>query len=125
MTDDAEVRAVVLQPWTGPWEPDDPNANYKAEIALYAGADPLPTLEAMGEAMGIPVGAIIRYVLARYVSSGSGAILEIGPSMIEQLWQPIDRAETADSAEARMAAYDQLRQMVSWLRLPLIEDAGY
>lgn len=119
------TQVVVLESWSGPWDTDDPDANYKAEIALYANSDPLSTLQAMSDAMDIPVGAIVRYVLARYASSGSGAILEIGPTMIEKLWHPIDRAETAGTDEARLAAYDQLRQMVSWLRLPLVEDAGY
>ena len=122
---DSGNQVVTLESWSGPWDPDDPDANYKAEIALYANSDPLSTLEAMSDAMDIPVGAIVRYVLARYASSGSGAILEIGPTMIDKLWQPVDRAETAGTEEARLAAYDQLRQMVSWLRLPLVEDAGY
>lgn len=120
---DSEV--VVLEAWTGPWSPDDPDANYKADIALYAHQDPMSTIRALGEAIGVPSGAIARYVLARYATSGSGGLLELGPSMVHRLWEPIERAEGAGDDASRLRAYDQLRQMVSWLRLPLVEGAGY
>ena len=123
MTEPRDV--VTLEAWTGPWDPDDPDANYKAEVALYAPEDPMPTLRALSDATGVPVGAIARYVLTRYATSGSGGILEIGPSMIEQLWRPVAAAEELDTEAARLEAYHTLRQMISWLRLPLVEDAGY
>ena len=116
---------ITLEAWTGPWPDDDPDANYKADIALYAARDPLATLRPLSDAIGVPVGAIVRYVLARYATSGSGGLLELGPSMVHRLWEPVGRAEAEDTDEARLAAYDQLRQMLSWLRLPLMEDAGY
>jgi hypothetical protein len=116
---------VVLEPWTGPWDPDDPDANYKAEIALYATQDPLQTLRGLSEAIDVPVGAIARYVLARYATSGSGGLLELGPSMVHRLWAPIKEAEASGTDQARLEAYDQLRQIISWLRVPLIGDGGY
>ena len=120
-----DAQTVVLESWDGPWDPDDPDANYKAEIALYAHSDPLGTIENMGRAMNIPVGAIAKYVLARYATTGSGGLLEIGPTMVHRLWEPIDRAESSGTDDARLDAYDQLRQMISWLRLPLVSGAGY
>jgi Family of unknown function (DUF6027) len=116
---------VALEAWDGPWEPDDPDANYKAEIALYATQDPMATLRALAETIHVPAGAIARYVLARYATSGSGGLLELGPSMVQQLWAPIEAAEEEGTDTARLVAYDQLRQMVSWLRLPVVGDAGY
>jgi hypothetical protein len=116
---------VTLEIWTGPWDEDDPDANYKAEVALYAHSDPMPTLQALSDSTGIPVGAIVRYVLARYAASGSGGILEVGPSMIHQLWHAVAAAERTDTDEARLTAYQALRGLISWLRLPLVEDAGY
>ena len=113
---------VVLEPWFGPWDADDPDANFKADVALYSRVDPLTTVAALGEHMGIPVGAVVRYVLARYATGGSGGLLELGPSMVHRLWQPIAAAEKAGTTEARLAAYDQLRQMIAWLRLPLSAD---
>jgi hypothetical protein len=120
-----ESTTLTLEVWTGPWEQDDPDANYKAEIALYAHQDPMPTLRALGDATGIPAGAIARYVLARYAASGSGGILEVGPSMVHQLWRPVAEAEELATDEARLVAYEKLRGLLSWLRLPLVEDGGY
>jgi len=119
------AETITLEAWTGPWADDDPDANYKADIALYAGQDPLATLRPLSAAIGVPVGAIVRYVLARYATSGSGGLLELGPSMVHRLWEPVGRAEADGTDGARLAAYHQLRQMLSWLRLPLVEDAGY
>jgi len=120
-----EPESVVLEPWTGPWSPDDPDANYKAEIALYATQDPMSTIRNLATAIGVPAGAIARYVLARYATTGSGGLLELGPSMVHSLWEPVERAEAAGTDEERLAAYAQLREMIAWLRLPLVGDAGY
>jgi hypothetical protein len=38
------------------------------------------------------------------------------------MWQTIEDAESANTGEARLEAYDVLRQMVGWLRTPL-DDA--
>jgi hypothetical protein len=116
---------VALEPWDGPWADDDPDANFKAEVALYARVDPLVTIRNLARNLDIPEGALVRYVLARWATGGSGGLLELGPSMVHRLWAVVDRAEEAGSEEARLAAYEQLRQMISWLRLPLVEEAGY
>jgi len=120
-------RSVELTPWVGPWADDDPDANFKADVALYAHLDPMVTIENLATAIGIPSGAIVRYVLARWASAGSGGLLELGPSMVHRLWQPIETAELVATDEARLEAYEQLRQMLTWLRLPLAEPdaAGY
>ena len=46
--------------------------------------------------------------------------------MVGRLWEPIEEAERAATGDARLAAYEQLRQMLSWLRLPLTDpdEAG-
>jgi hypothetical protein len=118
---------VVLEPWAGPWSPHDPDANFKRDVALYSQLDPMTTIAALSASMQIPAGAIVRYVLARYASAGSGGLLELGPSMVHRLWEPVDAAERAGDDVSRLAAYDQLRQMISWLRQPLLgegEDDG-
>jgi Family of unknown function (DUF6027) len=121
------ARTVELVPWAGPWSEDDPDANFKAEVALYANVDPMTTIGNLAAALNVPEGAIVRYVLAKWASAGSGGLLELGPSMVHRLWGPIERAEEAATDEARLAAYDQLRQMLSWLRLPLTgpDSTGY
>ncbi|MST31140.1 hypothetical protein GHK86_00140 [Acidimicrobiaceae bacterium USS-CC1] len=123
----AQRRAVQLVAWDGPWPDDDPDANFKADVALYAHVDPMTTVENLAAALDMPVGAIVWYVLAKWASAGSGALLELGPSMIHRLWEPVEAAEAAGTDAARLAAYEQLRQMLSWLRLPLTDpdSAGY
>ena len=123
MSDDDPT--ITLERWTGPWPDDDRDANLKADVALYSAHDPLATLRGLSDNVGVPVGALARYVLARYATGGSGGLLEIGPTMVNRLWAPIERAEAADSDEGRLAAYDQLRQMVSWLRFPLEHPEVY
>ena len=125
MTDDSGEPVVRLERYTGPWADDDPDANFKAEVALYANVDPVTTVRNLASHLGIPEGALVRYVLARWASAGSGGLLELGPSMIHRLWEAVDQAEADGTDEARLAAYAKLRQMLSWLRLPLVEQAGY
>ena len=118
---------VELTPWTGPWAEDDPDANFKSDVALYAHVDPMATISNLARSLHMPEGAIVRYVLAKWASGGSGGLLELGPSMVHRLFDPIEKAESEGTDEARLAAYEQLRQMVSWLRLPLSDPdaAGY
>lgn len=118
---------IELTIWTGPWEPDDPDANFKADVALYAHADPMSTIRNLAGALGVPPGAVVRYVLAKWASGGSGGLLEIGPTMVNRLWEPVEQAEELDTDAARLRAYGQLRQMISWLRVPLSDpdSSGY
>jgi hypothetical protein len=116
---------IRLEPFTGPWADDDPDANFKADVALYAPVDPMITIRTLSENVGVPAGALVRYVLAKYATGGSGGLLELGPTMVGRLWEPIERAERDGSNEARLGAYDQLRQMIQWLRLPLEDPSIY
>ena len=113
---------IRLERWTGPWPDDDPDANFKSEVALYALTDPLETLEMLSTNLGIPVGALVRYVLARWASGGADAVLELGPSTVTRMWQACEDAEQAGTDDARLAAFRQLHQMLSWSRLPLRDD---
>jgi hypothetical protein len=70
---------MELKPYVDSWETDDPHANFKEEVALYSIADPLPTLENLSKDTGIPVPALIRYILVKYTASGSEAVLAMTP----------------------------------------------
>jgi hypothetical protein len=121
-------RTIALVGWNGPWEADDPDANFKADVALYSHVDPLATVTNLADALGVPVGALVHYVLAKWASAGSGGLLELGPTMIHRLWGAVEGAEETGTDAARLEAYEQLRQMLSWLRLPLVgdgADSGY
>jgi Family of unknown function (DUF6027) len=125
VSDDApEVRLVA---WTGPWADDDPDANFKADIATYSQVDPLATIRNLAENIDVPVGAVVRYVLARWATEGSGGLLELGPHMARRLGAVCETAESAGTDEARLAAYAQLRDMIRWLNLPLDhpDQSGY
>ena len=118
-------RTVVMSGWTGPWAPDDPDANFKADIALYALVDPLATIQGLSDGIGVPVGALCHYVLAKWATAGSGGLLELGPTMTRRLGAVCDDAESAGTDEARLAAYAQLRDMLAWLRMPLDHPEVY
>ena len=117
----AAPESAPLERWSGSWNDDDPNGNFKAEMALYAHVDPMTTIQGLAEAVGLPIGALVHYVLARYATTGSGGLLELGPSMVHRLWEPIARAENASDDEARLVAYGELRGLISWLRTPLVD----
>ena len=109
----------------GPWPDDDPDANFKSDVALYSLLDPLETIDRLSRNLDIPVGAICRYVLAKWATGGSGGLLELGPTMTRRLAAICDEAEAADTDESRLAAYDQLRQILSWLLVPLDRPETY
>ena len=128
MSEDAEIEdepVVRLHRWAGGWADDDPHANFKAEVVSYGLLDPMTTVRGMSRNLDIPVGAIARYVLAKWATGGSGGLLELGPVMVPRLWEPIAAAEAADSDERRLAAYHQLRQMISWLKVPIDDPSVY
>jgi len=123
MTDDEPT--VRLERWSGPWPPEDPDANFKADVALYSLLEPLGTIRNLSSALDVPVGAICRYVLAKWATGGSGGLLEIGPTMTRRLAAVCDDAEATGTDEARLAGYAQLREMLSWLRMPLDHPDAY
>ncbi len=94
-------------------------------MALYAPVDPMVTIRTLSRNVGVPAGALVRYVLAKYATGGSGGLLELGPGWCNRLWEPIERAERDGSDQARLEAYEQLRQMIQWLRLPLHDPSIY
>ena len=116
MTDEPVVH---LTRWLGPWADDDKDANFKADIALYTRTDPLRTIRNLAAAINVPEGAIVRYVLAKWASEGASGLLELGPTMTRRLLAACTKAEDEGSDEARLTAYEQLRQMLSWLNHPL------
>jgi hypothetical protein len=97
----------------------DPDANFRADVDAHLHLDPMSTLRTMSANLGIPVEDLIHYVLARWASEGGAGLLEVGPRMVNRLWEPVERAEAEGTDAARLAAYDQLRQMLAWLRVPL------
>lgn len=107
-----------LHPYRDEWAHDDPHANFKAEVACYTAADPLPTLENLSKSTGIPVGCLIRYVLVKYAASGSEAMMALlarDPIVFRQMREHVARAEEDGSDAARLKAYAALKDMITWL----------
>lgn len=91
---------MELYPYRDSWDEKDPHANFKAEVALYTVVDPLPTLENLSRATGIPVPCLIRYVLVKYAASGAEALLAMTPIVLRQMEQHVERAEAAGADAA-------------------------
>lgn len=118
---DGDVPVVRLESFTGSWPDDDPDANFKADIAAYALADPLLTIRNLADNIGVPVGSIVRYILAKWASGGAEGLLELGPSTVQRMHAAVAEAEAAGTDDARLAAYEQLAAMVGWLHHGLEE----
>src|SRR3989442_10228621 len=112
-------QTIVLQPYEATWPRDDPDAGFRQMVAEYSRLDPLPTLEVLSRSKGIPVGALARFVLARYGTSGSDALLEMGPRVVQQMDELVQKAELAGTDEARLKAFRALKAIISWLNVPL------
>ncbi len=108
---------IELEPYREQWSEDDPHANLKADVAMYTVMDPLPTLENLSRYTGIPVSCLIRYVLVKYAASNAEALLSLTPIVVQQMEAHIEKAETAGTDAARLAAYEALRQMIAWLKV--------
>ena len=116
--------AVRLERFDGTWTVDDPFAGLKADVTAYGHLDPLETLRGLSEASGVPVGALARYVLARWAAGGSEGLLELGTSGVDHLARAVEEAETADTDEARLRAWATVRDVVRWLRAGMDADDG-
>ena len=110
---------LELGQYTGTWPDDDPDAGFRSMVAEFSGIDPMPTLETLGRNKQIPVGALARFILARYAASGSEALMEIGPRVARQMDELVQKAEAQGTDDARLEAYRSLAAIVSWLNIPL------
>jgi hypothetical protein len=88
----------------------------------------MTTVDNLAAALKMPAGAVVHYIIARWASAGSGALLELGPTMVHRLWAVVEKVEgNRDRRGApgglRAAASDDLV-----LRLPLVREgdsSGY
>lgn len=113
------AQKLELVPYKDSWSDDDPDAGFRSMVAMFSGIDPMPTLERLGRKKDIPVGALARFILARYAASGSEALMEIGPRVVGQMNEMVQKAEAEDSDAARLEAYQSLKGIISWLNIPL------
>jgi hypothetical protein len=107
---------MELYAYTDTWDENDPHANFKTDVAHYTVTDPLPTLEGLSAATGIPVPCLVRYVLVKYAASGADAMLAMGPLVLHQMEKLVAKAEEAGTEAAKVEAYEALKGIVKWLR---------
>lgn len=112
-----EEPLVRLERWMGGPDEVVPGFEELAEqVREYGRLDPLATIAGLSEASRIPVGALVRYVLARWSSGGSEGLLELGVSGVDHLVRLLEEAEAVGTDEARLEAYRAVRDVVGWLR---------
>ena len=112
-------REIVLEEFAWELDETDKDANFKQQVAMYTLVDPMPTIETMSRNLGIPVGAIVKYILVKWGASGSDGLLELGPNVTGQMLLAIEQAEAEGTDQKRLEAYNRLSQMLSWLSVPL------
>lgn len=110
--DEPVVRLVRWQPEIGD---DDPDAAYKHAVAGSSLVDPMETLRTAASNLGVPIGALVRHVLAEWASAGSAAILEAGPGIVDDLARAADAVDAAPQGLARDEAWAALRGRIQWL----------
>jgi hypothetical protein len=110
--------ALELPPWRGRWSEDDPDAAFKAEVRAHQSADPLTTITNLSARTGIPVPALVRYVLVRWASAGSEALLQLGPHIVQRMQADVRAALDDGSGDAARDALVRLEGMLSWLLAP-------
>lgn len=125
LVDDGEEPVLRLVRWSEAWSEDDPDANFKSEVAAYVLQDPLDTLRNVARNLDVPIGTLARYVLVRWASGGAEGLMELGPSTVGRMRAAIRSAEEAGTADARLATYGQLRDMVAWLGAGLDADDAF
>ena len=116
-----DKNTIKLTVFDEPWDETDQDANLKSDIAIYSHEDPMVTISTMSRNKSIPVGAIVRYILAKWAASGSSAILEMGPRVVQQMADIVANAERIDTDQERLKAYRSLCQIISWLNVPLTD----
>ncbi len=124
MTDN-QRQTLELEIYNGEFSPNDKDANFKHEMSLYSHVDPLKTLSGLSKAIGVPEGAIARYILAKWASEGAAGILEVGPTMIKKLHKICRDADESGEDQKRLTAFNQVSQIIAWLNYPLDHPGVY
>ncbi len=119
-----KTTTITLEPYEATWPDDDPDAGFRASVAEYSSLDGLATLEVLSRNKDIPIGALVAFIVGRYSASGSDALLEVGPLVVGQMDSIVQKAESTGTDDARLEAYEALKAIVSWLKVPL-EDADW
>ena len=111
--------SVTLEQFIWKSDVSDKDNNFKNDVALYTQEDPLPTVTRLSQNLGMPIGAVVRYILCKWAMSGSESLLDLGPDMVKKIAAILDDAESEGTDEARLEAYDSVKAIMSWMKVPL------
>ena len=112
--------------WTGPWPDDDPDANFKRDVVLYADSDPLSTLRTLSDAIDVPLGALVP-LRAREVGDGRERWPARARSDDDAIGSPRCATTPKPPTPTPRASprTPQLRDMIGWLRYPIDHPEVY
>jgi hypothetical protein len=65
--------------------PDDPDQNFRDDVARSLQVDPKPTLENLARSTRLTYDEVAHYALVRYASSGAEALLAVDSIALRQL----------------------------------------
>ena len=111
--------SVTLEQFIWKSDVSDKDNNFKNDVALYTQEDPLPTVTRLSQNLRMPIGAVVRYILCKWAMSGSESLLDLGPDMVKKIAAIFDDAESEGTDEARLEAYDSVKAIMSWMKVPL------
>ncbi len=110
--------------WAPADDGDDEHTAYRHAVAGSSLADPVETLVGASRALGIPVGALARHVLAEWASAGASALMAVGPDIVDDLARAADAVDEAPQGMARDEAWAALRGRIEWLAYGVRDPAS-
>ncbi|SVD18914.1 uncharacterized protein METZ01_LOCUS371768 [marine metagenome] len=111
--------SVILEQFIWESNVSDKDNNFKNDVALYTQEDPLPTVKRLSQNLEIPIGSVVRYILCKWAMSGSESLLDLGPDMVRKISDIFEDAESDGTDEARLEAYNSVKAIMSWMKVPL------
>jgi|TARA_B100001013_G_scaffold126811_2_gene73863 hypothetical protein len=111
--------SVILEQFIWESNVSDKDNNFKNDVALYTQEDPLPTVRRLSQNLEIPIGSVVRYILCKWAMSGSESLLDLGPDMVRKISDIFEDAESDGTDEARLEAYNSVKAIMSWMKVPL------
>jgi len=111
--------SVTLEQFIWKSDPADKDNNFKNDVALYTQEDPVPTVKRLSQNLDIPIGSLVRYILCKWAMSGSESLMDLGPDMVKKMADIFDDAESEGTDEARLEAYNSVKAIMNWMKVPL------
>ena len=111
--------SVILEQFIWESNVSDKDNNFKNDVALYTQEDPLPTVRRLSQNLEIPIGSVVRFILCKWAMSGSESLLDLGPDMVRKISDIFEDAESDGTDEARLEAYNSVKAIMSWMKVPL------